>query len=159
MYRKHRERLLKLADVLDDFANVKATLRSNPASKRRPERFSLNTWACGTTACAVGVAGLHPWFRERGLGLVILPGYGFALVEPVYGVDIGWVAVERFFGLTRQDSPYLFSAHEYANGADEKVVAARIRAYVDQHDDQHGEPITLADAMYASAPPLSPERA
>ena len=47
------ERLMQVVRVLEEL--------------RRPKRFDLGTWGeCSTTACAIGWAGLDPWFRRRG---------------------------------------------------------------------------------------------
>ncbi len=55
---------------LERWANMYSLARTIPNDRR----FNMDTWGsyvpesiCGTAACLAGHAGLHPWFRKRGL--------------------------------------------------------------------------------------------
>lgn len=73
---------------------------------------------CGATACAVGYAGLDPWFRARGLSTSIdgdvkyvLPGEN----EDDDGAYDGFDAAAEFFGISADNAFYLFSDVSYAD--------------------------------------------
>lgn len=78
---------------------------------------------CGTAACAIGFAGLHPWFQSRGLRW-----NGSCLL--VNRRRVGWYeeAAAKFFSITIGEGEHLFQDR----GLDEtpKQVAKRIRAFV-----------------------------
>ena len=74
---------------------------------------------CGATACAVGYAGLDPWFRARGLSTSIdgdvkyvLPGEN----EDDDGAYDGFDAAAEFFGISGNDAYNLFSDSAYPDG-------------------------------------------
>lgn len=130
----NKERLELMVSLLDEVAED---------SKLKPH-FNLMTWVnvnrnqvledklsvhlCGTTACAIGFAGLDPRFNE--LGFRLSPsGHTF---KPVYcTADLhvtGWSAVDKFFDLNPRESSYLFSLMEYSNDdVSPRQVANRIR--------------------------------
>lgn len=61
---------------------------------------------CGTTACAVGYAGLDTWFRKQGLttlvdGTIEFDGMGY------------FPAVAKFFDIKWDDAEYLFKEEKY----------------------------------------------
>ena len=131
MKKHHKERLLRLADLLDGV---------------RPRMFNLGTWYtasekrfgqyhdsdnpdCRTVACAIGWAASDPWFRRRGLRLVLGQcGY----TEPVFKTKRGWTACEHLFGLDPLNAVFLFMAECYsAEGRTQpRTVAKRIREFV-----------------------------
>lgn len=78
------EALLKVVEVLEATAD---------------EAVDLQSWTCGTTACAIGHAARHPWFIERGFGLTKL-GCPIFHQENEENLLSYWDAVEEFFGLT-----------------------------------------------------------
>lgn len=122
------ERLQKLHDLL---GNLKTEF---PHMK-----FDINDWSkpddgCGTAACAVGFACIHPWFNEQGLIPVgtkhdwwpaldptIFPGYPSGALE-------AWVAIRAFFELDHRTAEYLFSGYRYREDVDvtPEMVQARI---------------------------------
>lgn len=64
------------------------------------------TCSCGTTMCAAGTAGNHPWFRKRGFCL----RYDGNRVGGVYFQGFGGTrAVMEFFGLDDVASYYIVS--------------------------------------------------
>ena len=93
---------------------------------------------CGTTACAVGYAGLDPWFREQGFTTDAQGGVNY---ESQGGRIISsWNAVECFFDISEHRAEYFFSANNYPQDEDEYVshatvtdVIDRIVAYMDDH--------------------------
>jgi hypothetical protein len=129
------ERLLKLADLLE-----------NDAANDKGVRFNLSLWArpsgedefkprqkvkidCGTTACAVGLACISGTFRDDGLRYSIKKFDGFC---PIFEKAEGWNAVKDFFGLSFDDAYYLFGDSSYPSGKTqgaegERYVARRIR--------------------------------
>jgi hypothetical protein len=80
------------------------------------EQFDLADWQCGTTACAVGHACLHPWFNDQ--GLMLLVEIGDDAPSPSYQGSFGWSAVEEFFDLSAVDAEYLFYRFNYPNWGD-----------------------------------------
>jgi hypothetical protein len=110
------KRLLKLADYL-------ATV------PRR--RFNIGTWVeentCGTTACALGHAGLMPSFRKAGLRSEPDEFGGDVFFEGQRSEEAG----AAFFGLTYEEASYLFMPWNYAaTKRGPKSVAQRIRTMV-----------------------------
>jgi hypothetical protein len=105
----HKERLLRLADLLDIV----------PA-----DQFNLSHWKCGTTACAVGWACTIPEFQAEGLHLTDN--------DPVFGDFASWPAVRMFFELDKQDANHLFFVWDYPNRnrTTPAEVATRIRELV-----------------------------
>ena len=89
--------------------NVEALLKVVEILEATPdEAVDLQSWTCGTTACAIGHAANHPWFIERGLKLSGLGGY--PVFHQVNEEKISWDAVEEFFDLTG----YAFRARSYS---------------------------------------------
>jgi hypothetical protein len=78
---RHRERLERLADLLEnlDDPKVRARLGIRDPKKKRVQRFknvafNMGYWfepdnSCDTSACAAGIATLDPWFQKQGLHL------------------------------------------------------------------------------------------
>jgi hypothetical protein len=113
-----KKRLLMLADRLDRIAD-------RPLKSRQ---FDLLSWRhkdhCGTHCCAVGEATYMPAFKALGLK------YNARIAEPEYRGESGWGAVQKFFGIGREDALNLFSSESYQRVRDPKIVADRIRELV-----------------------------
>lgn len=115
----HIERLTALAALLD---------------VTPPHSFDLGHWHCGTTACAVGTAALHPGFNAQGLSLRQWAG---TIWVPVYDRDArsasvtSWDAVTGFFELSFVQARYLFTEGAYPDEASKPAdVATRIREFI-----------------------------
>jgi hypothetical protein len=132
----NKERLLKLADFLE---------------RVDPSNFNWNFWAskqcvakaaahgdpqrprCGTTACALGWAGMMPEFQA--LGLVTDPKSDDVSLNGVFGAGR---AAETFFGLDNYQTSAIFGG---AFGGSEpsrnpKYVACKIRKMVKEYEAQ-----------------------
>lgn len=98
-------------------------------------KWDMGTWDCGSAACALGSAGLNPWFKERGLVTDISEGAVF-LRFPNGELTEGCEAGEEFFGITFEESESLFSVWEYESFNDRAkykgVPPAMVRARVDE---------------------------
>lgn len=116
----HTDRLLLLADRLDEF---------------EPAKFNICTYysanECGTICCALGLATTMPEFEELGLerthgGVPLYEGY----------VALG--AARLLFGLDIKEAGDLFLPYGYAaspNLPTPKEVAAKIRRLVARHTE------------------------
>lgn len=124
--RMRRERLTRLVDML---------VRLRPTKTRH---FHLAEWEtqkrCGTAACALGYAMVHPWFNARGFHRVISET-GNAI--PKFRGARGWFAAEQFFCASFGAAVALFDEDGYAprQSGNPKAVAARIRAFLAALDD------------------------
>lgn len=80
--------------------------------------FNICSWLqeleCGTAACAIGYAAQDQWFIDRGLHLV-KGEMSFAKIAfwPMYDGYSDFTAINKFFGLSRVESMYLFSNGDY----------------------------------------------
>lgn len=108
-----RERLLKVAEVLENLPKKRKFNRAN--------WFEGFPGECGTAACAIGYATLDPWFKKR--------GFGCDNIEPIYRESEGWSAVHEFFRLNEDQSDWLFALENYARGNRYDVIR-RIRKFV-----------------------------
>jgi hypothetical protein len=110
-----KERLLKLADVLDNFKTEVGHLAVPPGKYSKPVKsfdmtefvrqnydIKINQSFCGTAACAWGIAGLHPWFRRRG---VSVDENGTVIFKGNFDFD----AAQQFFGLPSYEVEELYS--------------------------------------------------
>ena len=87
------ERLEMVAYILENLPQERHVMTGGP--KGIPDKFDMATWySCGTTACAIGFASLHPWFRRRGLKLITEGDE-----TPAYKGETHYRAVMAFFGL------------------------------------------------------------
>lgn len=95
--------------------------------------FDLETWHCGTSACAVGHACINPEFRAQGLDLYVNTK-GVAI--PQYANLTGWDAVEDFFDLGMGDCERLFAEWRYpnGNGTTPRQVADRIEYFLENRE-------------------------
>ena len=78
---------------------------------------------CGATACALGHAGLDPWFQERGF---CTTQYGSVHIDGTFIES--WEAVKLFFGLDCNDAHALFDFTE--DPVAPSVVADRIERFL-----------------------------
>lgn len=133
----HKERLLKLADLLEADAANTAGIKFDlgcwaaPSDEDRPWEGKVVPVSCDTTACAVGLACISGAFQAEGLGFKI----EYEALSPVFGELAEWKAVKSFFGISGLQAEYLFMDTSYddepTEGADgERVVAQRIRDFV-----------------------------
>lgn len=88
---------------------------------------------CGTTACAVGYAGLDPWFRTQGLRTSIQGDMHYhpsGFNHPLQNFP----AVYEFFGIEPQVAGEMFTPYSYVR-AGIKPTLANVRARVQEHLD------------------------
>lgn len=119
---------------LERWANLYTLVRSIP----NDERFSIEVECgpeplapCGTVACAAGHAGLHPWFRRRGLVWRDARGaYGWPRTEPQEFFGYG-----EWFDCTYNDRVPLCPEYydTWSEDIPPKKVAAGIRQYMEEH--------------------------
>lgn len=125
----HKNRLLKLADLLDNIPKKKFNLREWATvigSEIHADTSQIKE--CGFAGCAVGWATTIPSFNRAGLRPIrnaaryVVKGRGY----------YGWEAPMMFFGVDGDDANYLFSMDYYDRGSKTtpKTVARRIRHYV-----------------------------
>lgn len=75
--------------------------------------------SCGTAGCAFGYAALDPVFNKQGLGR-FQNTVVYAQAGRRYIVQ-GFAAAERFFGITQEESNYIFMPTSYQYIGDELV--------------------------------------
>jgi hypothetical protein len=96
-----------------------------------PEKeFSMATWDCGTTACAIGWACRDPEFCEAsGLKLKKI----FNRLYPVVGITqmTDFDAVAQALGMSEQETYFLFDPSQYDNKTNRHAVSARIRTFAE----------------------------
>jgi hypothetical protein len=136
-----RDRLEKLADSLELFAKNKLPGVVNLEYARRNKRragegkkfnFSMNFWSladqeCGFAGCAIGLAGMLPYFRRRGLK-VDKEGYCLIGNTAISGPE-HFLNVADFFGLDFDTAHRLFDSGYYpiSHKVTPEKVAERIR--------------------------------
>lgn len=89
------------------------------------ERFDMETWSCGTTACAIGHYCLANRHAELWLDLDFT-GIGI----PMLGTLDSYRAVEALFGISCDQAEEIFSPLKYTSGARRSHVIARIRQFI-----------------------------
>jgi hypothetical protein len=115
--------------------NVEALLKVVEVLEATPdEAVDLQSWTCGTTACAIGHAAQDPWFIERGFKLVnnTSPYY---FDRKTIDHTWTWLAIERFFALETKQAASLFSFYSYKSSKDissRQQVINRIREFVNE---------------------------
>lgn len=94
--------------------------------------FDMGTWDCDMAACALGSASMNPWFKERGLyaSKDVIDAIGFDSI-PVYKGNRGCEAGAEFFGITLEESEYLFSIQRYEGNSD-SISPEMVRDRVDE---------------------------
>jgi len=131
--------------------NMLECLLREDASNKTGARFDLRKWIapyseqgegdtkrekwkpaldCGTAACAIGLAMMHPWFNERGFhfNLHNIPAY----TNENNLTYVQWNAICEFFDIYLHEAEYLFSANNYGRHMGtyaEISVADRIRKF------------------------------
>lgn len=125
--RKFARRLTKLAEVLEESSRDKIEIGKNHVHFDMRTFGEIDPDICGTTACAAGVAGLHPWFREKGFKLRLEKdefgsGYGFVEYD---GCVSSLDSCYKFFGTV-----WPFNGEYYAEEATPKAVAKMLRGLV-----------------------------
>lgn len=138
------QHLAKLAQVLDNLKEERKVIDHGI------EEFNMNSWKCGTMACAVGHAMYHPYFNDHGLypdetweeveqgfdedGLRVTKE---RLVEavPTYQGAEEFTACALFFEISEQDANYLFSpscyyGEEYGDKITPRQVSRRIKEFI-----------------------------
>lgn len=140
----NKRRLLKLADLLEADASEKkgikfdmGTIAERKAKSAEDRAIKLD---CGTTGCAMGLAGISGAFKHAGLGYRIGeqldPDGGMDIVLTVGGSRTDYhSAAIMIFGLTQGQARFLFAPESYPSkfirGAKaERYVAKRIRDLV-----------------------------
>lgn len=102
--------------------------------------------ACGTTACALGLAMLSGEFAEWGLGGSATIDSGSVQLHPSCNGEDGFDAGAELFGISSHDSEYLFDPASYENTPQEAegelFVAQRIRDFAAGHIEAHHHPET-----------------
>lgn len=90
---------------------------------------------CGTTACAVGAAMLHPWFNERGLIATFDGGFGAPCIRNNNSAGSDFDAAAAFFGLNFDQAVSLFSPSSYPTHHlnSPQAVADKVRKFVKEH--------------------------
>lgn len=138
----NKERLLKLASELERCSRGRVlTLPGDGKADfdmgvvamgeiRGEERTGT---PCGSACCAMGFAGLHPWFRKRGLKWV--PDSSHLTITPfkINGKDAGDFsdAGAKFFRISLAQSMSLFLSARPRETP--KHMAKRIRKFVADH--------------------------
>jgi hypothetical protein len=136
----HKDRLLKLADFLEELDPKKFNLDVVVVSKKKmtPSKDYVYKPSCGTAACAMGWCPVvfprlfkysQDWCPnwETGNKSAFL---GSILSKKSNELD-DFNAVEKEFGLSTSESHYLFMPTEYPKGRKSaKCVAKRIRSFV-----------------------------
>lgn len=130
MGRLNKRRLNKLADYLDALPARKFDLDHWIASYENGyPREDGKKYKCGTTACALGHAGLIPSFRRAGLKTEMAPNATQGEVT-LDGLEHGTHAAEIFFDLRSEEADYLFLPEYYGKRQGPKTVAGRIRRLI-----------------------------
>ena len=119
----HRDRLKTLAKFLLDLKVTKRKYGFN----LRGWGYTFGAHGCNTVACAGGYATQIPELKAAGLH-----AYGRAALgnsfTPKFEGKAGFGALEKFFGIPREWTEYLFSgtSYPYEQYTDPKAVAHRI---------------------------------
>lgn len=117
-------RLLYLATAMDNFKEL--------GKPHGIDEFNIHSFICGSSACALGLAGLVPQFIADGLKMTVRrerfsdngPIVKFEFQDS-YGDD----AIAEFFGITVKDVDDLFYPQNN-DAQDEHEMAASIRTFV-----------------------------
>ena len=128
-------RLLHLAEAMDNFKEL--------GKPHGIDKFNIANFFCGSSACALGLAGYLPQFIADGLKMTIRqPTYnGLAYSGPLitdfsFGDEEDDKAIASFFGITKDDVDQLFYPHHINRSGkdpyplDEHEMAVRLRTFV-----------------------------
>lgn len=121
------ERLTKLAELLE-----------NLDTKKTKKKFNMESWDCGTSACAVGHAMINSWFNKQGLMAAFATAIDGMRCVPTYNDGTQWDAVKKFFELDLMDAHYLFMDDCYPRKARPTTVAKRIRQFISEGGCREG---------------------
>lgn len=122
-------RLLKLADFLRTIPSERFYYGAWSVSDVGPEEWKKGEkkLTCGTAACALGWATAIPTFKRAGLKLVP----GLVKLDHKDGTcESGFDAGASFFGITLEESDYLFSPSDGEGNSTPKQVACKIEKFV-----------------------------
>jgi hypothetical protein len=145
-----KRRLLKLVALLQANARNKKGIRFDIESlghKVNWEDFNLKEVVpldCGTSACAMGLASISGAFKKQGLGYKV---EGCRIWNTFNGKFVAFdLAAMRLFGITREQSHYLFAPRTYPfekkkGAAGEREVVRRIKRIVE------GKPIKIESPL------------
>lgn len=131
-----KERLLKLADLLEQDAKNENGVKFDLESWGVANNGNNPTVSCNTSACAIGLACLSRIFEQDGLTYEVNKlSFGRIFIEPMFGDFYNWTATEKFFGISIEISSQLFSIASYEeeeqrSAQGELAVAKRIRQFV-----------------------------
>lgn len=139
-------RLRKLADMLDgitDKAHFDMGHWATHDGEGQPHLNSDGSFGCGTSACALGYAAMHPAFRRAGLRLVANKGWNadeqpfIPMVDALRAENAG----AKFFGIDEEEADDLFlpGRYRYEHGDRKitpKMVAKRVRKLIRQYEAQ-----------------------
>jgi len=123
----NKKALLKLASLVEKIPDGRLDMRAvnkGKIDKKHP---------CGTSFCAMGLAGQHPWFNKKGLCSNIQNEhdvfYGYRVNFSINGVPLNfWDAASNFFEIDGYTSFILFNPGYYPKfQASRKNVAKRLR--------------------------------
>jgi hypothetical protein len=134
-----KRRLLKLADMLEE-----------DAKNRKGLKFDMSDWgsgedktkpiSCGTTACAMGLAGLSGAFKRAGLKTVLLGDDKAFWIDinfdgPAGSTNGAYGSAQLLFNITSKEADFLFIPEFYpfdklTGAKGERYVAERIRDFV-----------------------------
>ena len=104
----NKERLLKLADYVDDNVSPLKFSMSSFFSRSVTKLDDLHS--CGTTACLAGWACNIPEFQKAGLATKVYSQFN-PYVVPSYEGSETFTAMEKFFDLTEEQAEYLFGEY------------------------------------------------
>lgn len=126
------------AKYIERFENL-IRVMNGLSEHERIKHFNMRTWGteteCGTACCAAGFCGLDPWFNEQGFKLVkcnIDKGY----LEPVFGKNSSWNAIEAFFGNAHNDGEW-HPVFERPNTVGQVIKAAKAQIEILRHKNEH----------------------
>jgi hypothetical protein len=72
------------------------------------------TMSCDTFACALGLACLDPSFQTEGLGFILEhQGFSQSAMVPQFDGETHFEAGAKFFGISNENSSYLFDPENY----------------------------------------------
>lgn len=132
--RTTNRRLLKMAKLLEKNARNKKGLKFDLCDWGTVKNIE-NPIACGTTACAMGLAALSGEFRRQGLEYSTRVSGGTYNIDVLCGGFSGIDAAQKLFGIDSHTASFFFtpdytpqSLWEGAKG--ERFLAKRIKQFV-----------------------------
>lgn len=140
------ERMLRGAELLDsipkrlfDMDSIYEAQAHHIGDRRNPKMHDSPKVKCRSRACVLGWMGSDPWFRNRGLKLMVdieeiesAKRWGATVFGDIYykGLD-GFDAAAEFFGIDYEDVERLFEVSSMnESGSTPKQVAAAMRRFV-----------------------------